>query len=133
MRFKATLPTILVIVCLAFASGCSNNPLPEVSADDIHRYKLEEVWGAYNLHVLEKSRPPKSLRDLHTYELGYTAGMAAVKENAIVVRWQTKVGDGSVVLAHMKDAANEGGLVLFSDGTIKPLTAGEFQEAINKR
>lgn len=59
--------------------------------------------------------------------------MAAVKEGAIVVRWQTKTGDASVVLASMKDVASDGGLVLFADGTIKRLTATEFQEAASKR
>jgi hypothetical protein len=63
----------------------------------------------------------------------YPRGYEAVQSGEIVVLWgaplqgEGEVGKNEAVVAYEKNVPTEGGYVLFSAGTVKKLTAAEFQ------
>lgn len=94
--------------------------------------KLREVWAMYKGHLDARKRPPARLSDLDPYEPANIYGYADLRDGGLVIFWggsAPSAGAGARVLAYEKDAPEQGGFVLFQDGTVKHLSAAEFQAA----
>jgi hypothetical protein len=81
-------------------------------------------------------RGPAKVADLSRFESQFPRGYQAVKSGDVVVVWGAKMpGEGeaataaAVVIAYEKKVPSEGGYVLLQNGTVKEMSAGEFNAA----
>lgn len=84
-------------------------------------------------------RPPTKVADLNRYQNMYAHGYEAVKSGKVVVVWsQPLKGEGDIakggetIAAYEKDVPTEGGYVLMSAGSVKKMSASEFNAALPK-
>jgi hypothetical protein len=120
----------VVVMCLLAAApvGCdSSSGKPGYSPKGEER--LHEVWAMYQAYIGARKRPPARLTDLEPYEPANIYGYAALNNGDLVMLWGGSAGSGPAVLAYEKDAPQQGGAVLLQDGTVKHMTAEEFQAA----
>ena len=82
----------------------------------------------YQSYAKAKGRPPAKATDLRPFAAGAPTGDRVLSDPNFVVLYNTPVG-GANVLAYHKDVHAQGGLVLLSDGTIKLMSAADFQTA----
>jgi hypothetical protein len=96
---------------------------------------LQEVNDLLRAAGATTGRPPGKLAELNPHQSTYPRAYAAIKSGAVVVLWGTpfkgegEVGKNEVVVAYEKDAPTGGGYVLLSAGTVKKMSASEFQSA----
>src|SRR5438445_327699 len=129
MRFP--LPRLLLVAILAGAA-CSRSAGPTSNPEEnLKQFELHEIGGLYQLHQLEKNKPPTRLKDLEPFEQGYPHGYQALASGACIAVWGIDVKDPAAaagrVLAYQKQTPTEGGLALFGDQSIKKLSAAEFK------
>jgi hypothetical protein len=124
----------LLVGALALAAGGCGQATHEVTATDVRNYELEEIRDMYKLYAEDKHRPPTQLAQLKQYEPGFSKGFEALQSGEVVVVWGADLSEtaGKGVLAYGKDVPTKGGPVLLRDGTIKIMTAQEFQAAAPK-
>jgi hypothetical protein len=117
--------SVTVILALLLVPGCGPSPVP---AAKVARIRLEDVYGLYKTHVEKLKRPPTKLGQLERWEPIYVNGYAAVNEGQIVVLWGQPLAGGAHpgVLAYERDTPEQGGHVLFQDGTVKRMAAADF-------
>lgn len=128
---------LIVFACfvlpLFVAAGCagkSNTMIPSASMED----KLTEIGRMYKDYSKDHKHPPRTLSDLDqaVYEAANTSGFAALRDGECVMLWGGKppgVDAAKTVLAYEKSVPESGGLVLFQDGSVRPMTAAEFKSA----
>jgi hypothetical protein len=124
-------PGGVLVFLLAALTGCGT-PTAKPGYTPPVEDKLREVWAMYKAHVDARKRPPARLADLDPYEPANLNGYADLRDGGLVILWGGAVpsaGAGARVLAYEKDAPQQGGYVLFQDGTVKHLSAAEFQAA----
>ena len=115
-------------------AGCSSRSVP---AGDVATAPTSLLEANELLHaaVGPGGRPPARLADLDRHKAIFPRGYEAIKTGEIVVVWGGKpkgegeVGKGEAVLAYEKAAPTDGGYVVLSAGTIKKMTAAEFNAA----
>ena len=73
------------------------------------------------------------LSDLFPFETNFPKSFNSIKSGSVVIYWGgSMLGEGEagkgeeVIIAFEKDAESLGGWVLFTNGTVKKLTAAEF-------
>jgi len=115
-------------------SGCSGSKTGQTLPGQEQQLILQEVNDL--LHTSSAGgRPPAKLADLQKQEQNFPKGYAAVKSGEVVVLWGTppqgegQAGSNETVLAYEKAVPKEGGFVLLSAGTVKKMTADEFNAA----
>jgi hypothetical protein len=121
----------LALLALGFSlvAGCSSRPR---AADAPEITLLQEVNDLLRSATGAAHRPPMRLADLDRYQSMYPRGYAAVKSGDVVVLWGTaqkgegEVGKGETVVAYEKNVPTDGGYALLSAGTVKKMTAAEF-------
>jgi hypothetical protein len=128
--FRAGL--VVVAAGLSALAGCSSRPRGEVA----RQYTLlEDVSDLLHSAAATARRPPAKLADLDRFQSMYPRGYDAIKSGAVVVLWGTplkgegQAGKGETVVAYEKDVPTNGGYVLLSAGTVKKMTAAEFEAA----
>jgi hypothetical protein len=113
---------------MAQALGCGSTAVP---ADEVSQTQLEDVYGMYKTHVEKLKRPPTKLSQLEPWEPAYVNGYAAVNQGEVMVKWGQPLSSGgganTGVLAYEKDTPGKGGFVLLQDGTVKHVSAAEFE------
>jgi hypothetical protein len=135
----AFFPTLLLVVAAALGvlAGCSSRS--GGGGNDPTLGGLQRVYDLIQRAAASLGRPPSRLEDLSRYKASYPLGYKVVKSGKIEVRWGTKLkdegesGKDEEVLAYEKDASTQGGYVLLSAGTIKKMSASEFQAALNRK
>jgi hypothetical protein len=80
----------------------------------------------------DTGNPPKKLEDLADYQRTNSKVYQAIKEGHYIVLWgsdpaRAQAGTTNTVLAYEKDVPTKGGVVVFLDGNVRPVTAQEFQ------
>jgi hypothetical protein len=121
----------LIFLLLSFAIvGCSKG----LDADNPEENELREVWNLYRGGPKAMlARPPGKLEEVRNQRTLYPRGYSAIEKGAIVVAWGTDLkqiqNPESTILAHEKQTPTDGGQVLMADGTIKDMSAQEFQAA----
>jgi hypothetical protein len=124
---------VVIATGLGVALGCSSSqPVGEVPP----AYTLlQDVDSLLRSSGGAAGRPPARVADMDRYRSMYPRGYAAVKSGDVVVLWGTALkgegdaGKDEVVVAYEKSAPSDGGHVLLSAGTVKKMTAAEFNEA----
>jgi hypothetical protein len=119
---------------LAILVGCSGQPagVGDVAGAPIELLEVGDLVKA----AAATGRPAGSVADFDKHRPMYPRGYDAVKKGDIVVLWGARPkGEGAVakggeeVVAYEKAVPNSGGYVLFSAGSIRKMTAAEFQAA----
>lgn len=132
-------PMLLLVLAagLGVLAGCSSRS--GGGGTDPTLGELQRVYDLIRKAAASLGRPPGKLEDLSRYKGSYPLGYKVVESGKIEVRWGTKlkdegdVGKDEEVLAYEKDASTQGGYVLLSAGTIKKMSASEFQAALNRK
>ncbi len=95
----------------------------------------KELGLVYEYIASNRLQPPRGLDDLNEYEASLPVAYSKIQSGDYVVFWGVGLNSSAVnvVLAYEKDAAVSGGLVLMQDGTVKTLSAPEFQAAPKAR
>ena len=128
-RFRAAPALLLGALALALP-GCGRQKSTEVTPEAVRRLELEEIRDMYKFYVSENHRPPTQLAQFKRYTNGFWNGFQALQSGTCVLCWGTELpeaGGSAGVLAYEKDAPTRGGAVLLTDGTIRTMTAQEFQ------
>jgi len=127
-------PVRCVMLAAGFGllAGCSSRPR-ERAAPEFGL--LQEVNDLLHSSAGALGRPPAKLDDLSKHKSSYPRGYEAVQSGAVVVLWgaalkgEGDAGKDEAVLAYEKATPTEGGYVLLSAGTVKKMTATEFNTA----
>jgi hypothetical protein len=121
----------LILSLAALATGCGGQPGAEADATPGQR-ALTELAGV--LPLLPK--PPTKVGDLAPYRDAAPFAYESVRTGDVVVVWGVAMpGEGDAgkgttdIVAYEKDAPTAGGFVLLHNGTVKKMTAAEFQSA----
>src|SRR5262249_19437326 len=128
------LPLAALLVAAAL-SGCGRGRGDAPKANLGNSFK--EIGEVYKFLAYEKKPPPSKLEDLRPYIDSLPTSWEKLEKGEHVVLWRvgyTTASPGAqAVLAYEKDAPNQGGNVLLRDGTVKQMTAQEFQAAPKAR
>jgi hypothetical protein len=118
----------LVVVVLA---GCQSapQPPPPPSAEE----GLKELVGVYRYIEYSKFALPRKVEDFNDYWDSMPTAFDRIKQGDYIVAWgigrSTAPGAANQILVYEKKAPTEGGAVLLRDGTVKQMTAEEFNAA----
>ena len=118
--------------------GCRGEP--ERAPIPANEQGLREFAGAYRDYFRKNKRGAKSFVELQgkgRQQQSYPTAIGMIKSGELIVRWGTPLtseGDHTdAVLAYLKDAPEQGGLVLLADGqTIRTMTADEVKVAAGR-
>lgn len=120
--------SILTVAVLVVLSGTAQAQ-DKVTAND-----LKQIGLAYHNHIDDLTKAPTKAEELAPYFQNSKKLLDHLKTKRIefyygVTIAQMTEGTSNTILAFEKDAPAKGGLVLFGDGSVKKLTAGEFEKA----
>jgi hypothetical protein len=128
----AAIRCVMLAGGLALVAGCSSRPVERAAPE----YSLlQEVNDLLHSSAGALGRPPAKLDDLGKHKSIYPRGYEAVQSGAVVVLWgaalkgEGEAGKDEAVLAYEKATPIDGGYVLLSAGTVKKMTADEFNIA----
>jgi hypothetical protein len=123
---------VLLAAGLGLVAGCSSRSAERAAPE---YGLLQEVNDLLHASAGVLGRPPAKLADLDRHKSLYPRAYEAVQSGAIVVLWgaalkgEGDVGRDEAVLAYEKAAPADGGYVLWSAGSVKKMTASEFNAA----
>ena len=86
---------------------------------------MPEVQDLYFSFRKAEGKPPAKLADFDKLKLTFPRGYRAIQSGDIVVLWGAEPMDDSPI-AYEKGAPENGGLVLFGNGSCKELTVEGF-------
>lgn len=120
--------SILTVAVLVVLSG-TTQAQDKVTAND-----LKQIGLAYHNHIDSVAKAPAKAEDLAPYFDNSKKLLDHLKTKRIefyygVTIAQMTEGTSNTILAFEQAAPDKGGLVLFGDGSVKKLTAGEFEKA----
>ena len=132
-----TLRMPLIAACIVLASalsGCSSGASNENSGPPTNADALRDVANMIRDFSAASNRPPSKAADLAGYKSLYHVGYQAIESGDVVVLWGAKVageggGGGDSIIAYEKAAPESGGSVLLENGTVKQMSAAEFNAA----
>lgn len=110
---------------LAGCGGTSSVEGPDTRA------VLEEVKELFVQYRAARKRAPAGLADLQVFAALAPSGLAALESGQLIAVWGAGLAQGAsqTVLVYENSAPQNGGNVLMQDGTIRRMTAQEFQAA----
>jgi hypothetical protein len=123
---------VMIAAGLGLLAGCSTRSVERAAPE---HGLLQEVNDLLHASAGALGRPPAKLDDLSKHRSIYPRGYEAVQSGAVVVLWRTalkgegEAGKDEAVLAYEKATPTDGGYVLLSAGTVKKMTAAEFDTA----
>jgi hypothetical protein len=133
MRKANTVASLLVLAGLCGASGCGSKPeaVPATAENELQEiYRICRGGGKGGSLAV-----PKSLNQVLSgkFQNVYGLGVPALEDGHCVLIWgadPAKTPDqAGTVLGYEKETPSQGGYVLMMDGTVKKMTAEEFQAA----
>jgi hypothetical protein len=113
-------------------SGCSRKAAVPSDDQSLRQTELQQIWEVYTSYIRQNKRPPRQYADVKGYGTVFSEGLRALKDGQCVAIWgvaDAATAAANKILAYEKAAPQQGGLVVFGDGTVKHLTAAEFQAA----
>jgi hypothetical protein len=121
----------LSLTALLFLAACSSAPKPPPALDAAQA--LKELAEVYKYLDYSKLPPPKAATDFNQYQDAMMTAYQGVQNGDYVVLFGVGLASSppasNQILAYEKRAASDGGAVLFRDGTVKQMTAAEFNAA----
>jgi hypothetical protein len=136
MRVSQRVQTaVLVGVVIALLLGCGG--VRNAAARVQRSNRLKSVALAYiNYCDDNRGKAPTGAPDLQKYVSEFPDVSQALQNGDIVVYWNARVpadmleqGSSNTVLAYEKDVPAKGGMVAMGDGSVREMTAAEFQTA----
>jgi hypothetical protein len=129
---KAVSALLLAVFALWAASRVVSRQAPEEQA--VKRARLTALYQAYRAYEVAHGTPAKTVDDL----------TLATGDAELLKRWlelgelgASVVGargeDLAAVMAYEADAPRDGGLVMFYDGSVKPLSAAAVTKLVGKK
>lgn len=115
---------------VGLAAGCTGSKDTAAALAVEGKAALQEVADMLRVVADDGKKPPARLAELEAVE-GYlpTAG-AKIRNGELVYVWGAGLNaGGNQVIAYEKKVATEDGYVLLQDGTVKKMSASEFQSA----
>ena len=101
-----------------------------VSLDSGGKAALEDLGQLLKSLADEGRKPPTKLAELESVEPMIPVAAPAIRSGDVVYLWGSAYSSGgTLVVAYEKKVAAEGGYVLLQSGTVKEMTAAEFQSA----
>jgi len=93
---------------------------------------LHQIYLYYNMQTTNLGKPPARLEDLPDLKKDMPAVYQGIQDGIYVVFWNARAtGDSSqTLLAYVKDAPTQGGMVVMLDGSVQNLSAAQFQAAL---
>jgi hypothetical protein len=120
---------LILVAAVGSMSGC-NRSGSGVAIDTGGKAALEDLGQLLKSLADEGRKPPTKLADLESVEPMIPVAGPAIRSGDIVYLWGTAYASGgTLVVAYEKKAQTDGGFVLLQDGTVKQMTAAEFQSA----
>jgi len=123
---------LLILGLAAVCAGCGGRRGETEAEVPPSQRALTELAGV--LPLLPK--PPTKLADLAQYRETAPLAYESIRTGAVVVVWGVAMpGEGDAgkgttdVVAYEKDASTAGGFVLLHNGTVKKMSAAEFNAA----
>ncbi len=125
---------VVAVLVLLTAAGCSGQTAaPEKRAGPTAADGLGNLRDLFRLAASGKAALPKSLAEFTSQEPFYPVAGPFVLSGEIGCAWGAGLKQGPEaakrVLAFETRAAQDGGWVMFQDGTIREVTAEEFAAA----
>jgi hypothetical protein len=118
----------LGLAIAAILGGCSEPPLPPSPSSDVGLKELAEV---YRYRAYMQLPVAQRLTDLSEHWDAMADAYPRIEGGEYVVHWGVGITEGTAganrVIAYEKQAPSVGGAVLLGDGTVKQVTAAEFQ------
>lgn len=104
----------------------------EASDGAVTMNDLKTIGLAYHLHCAAMHRSPASAEELAAYFGNDARLLGLLNGGQIRFVYEVEIADmpagpSATIIAHEKDAAKEGGLVLMADGAARRMTAEEFK------
>jgi hypothetical protein len=121
---------LLALTLAGCSSGTSNDEVRAPTNADA----LRDVANMIRDYTAANNRPPARAADLARFRNVYHVGLQAIESGDVVVLWGASVageggGGGEAIIAYEKAAPDSGGSVLLENGTVKQMTAAEFNAA----
>ncbi len=117
------------VLCFLLVGGCSS---AGPTKGDPESTEFQELSDLFHAAAGKVGHAPTKLADLATAKGMFPKAYELVKSGDVIIVWGTPpkgegdVGNNEVVLAYEKKVPTEGGYVLMSAGTIKKMSATEF-------
>jgi hypothetical protein len=122
----------LLAVSFCLLVGCSSRSKATATGRFL---VLQDVNDLLHAAAGATGRLPAGLADLDRHKGMFPRGYEAVQSGAVVVLWgasiqgEGDIGKNEVVVAYEKGVPTDGGHVLLSAGTVKKMTASDFNAA----
>jgi hypothetical protein len=127
---------MMVALGLGLVAGCSTQSRSGPPEPDLG--ELREVNDMLHAGSGRGGKFATKLADLTRFHNMYPLGYEAVKSGNVVVLWNTppkdegELGKDEAIMAYAKNVPTDGGYVLLSAGTVKKMSASEFNAALPK-
>jgi hypothetical protein len=122
---------VVVAAGVGLAAGCGGSDSNSGAAIDAGgKAALEDIGLMLKSLAEEGRKAPSRQAELEAFEPMIPVGGPALRNGDVVYLWGAGYASGGTqVVAYEKKAPTEGGFVLLQDGTVKQMTAAEFQSA----
>lgn len=121
--------SVIVVAGVGLVAGCGGSQTSRPVSEE-RKAALEELGQMLKSLADEGKKPPARMAELEPVEPLIPTASPAIRSGEIVYLWGSGyVAGGNQVVAYEKVAETEGGHVLLQDGTVKHLSASEFQSA----
>jgi hypothetical protein len=119
---------VVAFMIAPVAGGCGGGP--QSSGPSSAKDKLEEVAQMLKTVAADKQGPPAKPADLAAVDPYLPTSASDLRSGELVYLWGATLSPGgTAVVAYEKKAPTDGGWVLLQDGTVKQMTAQDFQAA----
>jgi hypothetical protein len=123
----------LVLVFLGLCVACGG--VQQAAARSKRMNDMKMIGLAYHNFHDANNKPPSNAQDLLTIDPTVGPAVALIQSGEVIFIFDAKLSDmmqqgsGSTVLAYEAKVPTAGGVVLLGDGSVKQMTAAEFQAA----
>lgn len=118
-----------LILGTMFLSGCGDNAVQSVTADEASKRMLEDYGNFLKQLKADGTKTPASKNEFLPLEPMAPVSGPGILSGTLIVVWGQTIGTGKDVIAYEKAVESSGGHVLLQDGTVKKMTADEFKAA----
>jgi len=119
---------IALAFCAGILAGCGDSKKAKVGSDA--KDPLNELGEMLKSLAEEKRKPPSKMSELESVEPLIPLAGPKIRAGEIVYVWGTEyAASGTKIAAYEKKVPSEGGWVLLQNGSVKQMTADEFNAA----
>ena len=122
---------LAVLAASGMTMGCggSGGGTAQTNNGPTAKQALEDLVALLKFSAEENKKPPGRPADLERFDALYMSATLGISRKEIVYHWGTSLTGGSAVVAYEVNAPAAGGWVLLQDGTVKKMSASDFQAA----